>query len=235
MKALCAAIILAISTWSVAAAKPVDVANEKFSVDIPDSWSVTQSPVDTYQVSSVLIFSATNAEKTSALEIMVCTNPRGIMADHVGFISTLKDNISNQALSHGGQVQFTSEGKLSLNDVPAYLIQYTVTVSSHQMLARAYAIAANGKLYLVMERTVDANADADLAAIANSLHFATPPELPKPPVSHRMLKIALAVGAAVAVLIAIVVAIVIFRRRRQEEEEDEEEQEEGEQEEEQEE
>ena len=216
MKALCAAAVLVFSACFVAEAKPVELTNEKFTIDVPDAWTVTQQPVDTYQNSSVLIFSALNADKTGALEILVCNNPHGLMADHPGLVSSVKDSISNMIVSHGGQVQFTTDSKLSINTVPAYLIQYTATAPpAPPIQARAYQLAANGKLYLISGRAVNAAADADLATIVNSIIFTTPPELPTPPVRHRRLKIALAAAVGVGGLIAIV-AVVVYLRRRQE-------------------
>ncbi len=199
MKILCVAIVAIFAAYSAADAGTVELTNEKFSVDN----------------TSVLILSATSADKNCAMEILVCGNPHGLMADQPGLNSNIKDSISNLIVSHGGQVQFTNEGRISVNDVPAYLIQYTITRgAAPPILARAYQLAANEKLYLISTRTVDPAGDADLAAIANSVRFAAPPELPTPPVSHRRLKIALAAGAGVAVVIALVVVVVVLRRKQ---------------------
>jgi hypothetical protein len=216
MKIFRSALILLVCSWSTAVAGTVELSKEKFGVDIPDSWNVTQQPVDSYQDTSVVILSAIDDRKASALEILVCNNPRGLMVDHPGLITNIKESISNLIAAKGGQVQFTGESKVNLNDVPAYLLQYTATLGgTHPMFARTYQIAANGKLYLISMRTVDATADGVLESIAHSLRFDTPPDLPKPPINHRTLKIALVVGAVAGGLVAFVVGIIIFRRRQQ--------------------
>jgi hypothetical protein len=217
MKAFCLALILVFSACSAAVAKTVDLTNEKMGLDVPDAWTVTQQPVDSYQTTTVQILSALDPQKTSAVEVLVCSNPKDLMANHPGLISSVKDSISNMIVARGGQIQFTSESKIDLNGVPAYQMQYTITSpSGQQVTARAYQLAANGKLYLISMRTLRPDGAADLDGIANSIRFSTPPELPKPPVSHRRLKIALAAGAAVVGVI-VLVAIIIFVRRRREE------------------
>lgn len=218
MNRFCLVAVLLCSGWSAVAAKTVDVPGEAASVDIPDAWtSQTQPPpANSGSTQSVLILSALSAEKTSLLQIEVCANPRGIMAGQPDLVGNIKDAITNQIVSHGGAVQFTSEGKVALNDVPAYLIQYTTTSSpsAKQVLGRSYEVAANGKLYLISLRTFDAASDGDLQGIANSLRFASPPVLPSPPVSHRWLKIALAAGGGVVLLVLAGVGIYYYRQRQ---------------------
>jgi hypothetical protein len=199
----------------MAGAKTVSLDGEQASIDIPDTWTSKAQPADATSSATSLILSAVNAEKTSMLQILVCNNPRGMLASQPDLITNIKDNISNQVLSHGGQVQFTGEGKVNLNDVPAYLIQYTATgTSSPQLTARSYQIAANGKLYVISLRTVNAAADADLQAIANSFHFDSPPVLPTPQVPVHRIRYYLIAAAAVVVLVALGVGLYYYRQRQ---------------------
>ncbi len=215
MKLLCTAILLVLTVCPAVQAATIDLPGQGASVDLPDTWTSKQQPVDDSKPASSMILAAINAEKTSMLQIEELGNPHGLLADQPALVSNIKENISNQIVSHGGQMQFTGESKVSLNDVPAYLIQYTETTpDSKQLSARTYQVAANGKLYIISLRTVDAGTDADLQAIANSFRFAAPPVLPTPqaPV-HRIRYILMAV-AGVVVLVGAIVGYVIYRRRQ---------------------
>ena len=215
MKLLFAAIIILLTVSPVVEAATVDLTGQGASVDLPDSWTSKQQQADESAATSSLILSAINEEKTALLQVQVCPNPHGLLADQSDLVSNVKDDISNQIVAHGGQVQFTGESKIELNNIPAYLIQYTETApSSKQVLARTYQVAANGKLYLLSLRTFDTTADADLQAIANSFRFATPPVLPTPTVPGHRIRYFLMAGAGAVALIAAIIGVVVYRRRQ---------------------
>ncbi len=216
MQLLGVALALVLSASAALEAKTVELPGQAASIDLPDSWTAQpQTVVGAPSVSS-LILAAINPEKTSMLQIQFCGNPHGLLAGQPNLVTSTKDQISNQIAARGGQVQFTSEGRIDLNTVPAYLVQYTETTkSSKQIFTRLYQVAANGKLYLITLRTVDSASDPGLQTIAGSFRFDAPPTLPSPPVSHHWLKIALVAGAGVAVLAAIVIGILIQKRREQ--------------------
>ncbi len=82
------------------------------------------------------------------------------------------------------------------------------------MTARNYQLAANGKLYLLTLRTVDAAADADLQSIANSFRFASPPVLPTPQAPAHRIRYYLMAAAAVVVLVGLGVGYYYYRQRQ---------------------
>ncbi len=205
-------LILALCTGPMAGAKTVSLASEQASVDIPDTW-IEQSPPA--NASSTVIVTAISAEKKSMVQVQAFPNPRGALAAQPDLVTNIKNNISNQYVAHGGQVQFTGESKVDLSNVPAYVIQYTVTMpSGPALMARSYQLAANGKLYLITLRTVDAGADADLQAIANSFHFDSPPTLPTPQVAGHRIRYYLAAAGGVVVLVALGAGFYYYRQRQ---------------------
>jgi len=195
--------------------KTLALSGEQASVDVPETWTQQQTQNDSTPSTSTLILSAVSAEKNSLLQIQVCPNPGGMLAAQSALVANTRDAISNQIISHGGQVQFTSEGATQLNSVPAYLIQYTETTSAaKQIQSRLYQVAANGKLYLITLRTFDSSADSDLQGIANSFRFDAPPVLPVPrPPVHRLRYILLA-GVGVLVLIGLGIGYYSYRQRQ---------------------
>ncbi len=217
MKILCVAIVLMFSASPLVQAATVALASEQASVDLPDTWTAQPQQTDPSAPASTLVLSALNAEKNSMLQVQVFPNPHAVMAAQPDFVASIKDNISNQIVAHGGQVQFTGEGPITIHDVPAYQIQYTAksqSPTSPPLMGRNYLIAANGKLYLLSLRTVDAAADTDLQAIANSFHFDIPPVLPvaQKPV-HRLRYYAMA-AAGVVVLVALGAGFYYYRQRQ---------------------
>ena len=110
-----------------------------------------------------------------------------------GFIAGVKNSISAGAANKGNSVQFTSEGPLSINGVPAYGVQHGLTLQNSKLvLCHTYLIAANRKLYLVLTQALDSSQVPALEAMATTFRFDTPPEIPVPPIPHRRLKMALA-------------------------------------------
>ena len=217
MKFLYVAVVLMFYASPIALAATVPLAGEQASVDLPDTWTAQPQQADPSAPSSSLVLSALNAEKNAMLQVQVFPNPHAVMAAQPDFVAKIKDNISNQIVSHGGQVQFTSEGPITIHDVPAYQIQYTAkpqSPSSPSLMGRNYLIAANGKLYLITLRTVDAGADADLQAIANSFHFDSPPTLPTPQVAGHRIRYYLAAAGGVVVLVALGAGFYYYRQRQ---------------------
>jgi hypothetical protein len=198
-----------------AEAKTIALDGQQASIDVPDTWLVQPPPAGANQPATTLILAAVSAEQNAMVQIQAFGNPNDLLAAQPELIAKTKEEISNNILSHGGQVQFTAESVTSLNAVPAYLIQFTETTSaSKQIPARLYQVAANGKLYLISLRTLDPANDAELQAIANSFRFDTPPVLPVPhaPV-HRIRYILMAV-AAVLVIIGLGVGFYFYRQRQ---------------------
>ena len=214
MKLLCLALILALLAGPAVQAKTVDLAGEQASVDLPETWTASAQPAEAASTTTSVILSAVNAEKTTMLQILVCENPRGMLATQPDLVAGIKDSISNQILAKGGEVQFTTEAKVALNEIPAYLIRYTAKLpSSPQLAALNYQVAANGKLYLISLRTVSAT-DADLQAIANTFRFDRPPALPTPQLPVHRIRYYLIAAAAVAALVALGVGIYFYRQRQ---------------------
>jgi hypothetical protein len=215
MKRLLMAIALAFLASLAAGAKTVTLDGEGASIVVPDAWSVNAQPANGVTTTTSVILSAINPEKSSMLQVLVCANPHGLLAGEPGLIVNIKDNVSNQTLSHGGQIQFTDEGKLTLNDVPAYVIQYKATMpSGPPILGRNYQVAGNGKIYLLALRSVDAMGDVDLQTIAGSFHFDSPPALPVPEAPHHRLRYILAAAAGVLLLIGLGVGYYYYRQRQ---------------------
>jgi hypothetical protein len=218
MRLFSLALVLALSLGSTAVAKTVTLDGEGASIDIPDTWQTKAQAAGPVSTTTSVILQGIDSDKSAMVQVMVCSNPQGMQATHPDLVANIKENLTNQTLSHGGQIQFTSEGKVSLNDVPAYLIQYTVTTPSSPrppMTARNYQVAANGKIYLLSLRTVTATGDADLQAIANSFRFDSPPVLPAPRMfPHRIRYYLIAAAAAVIVLVGLGVGIYYFRQRQ---------------------
>jgi hypothetical protein len=215
MKGLLMAVALALIASPVAGAKTVNLDGEGASVVLPDTWAVKAQPASGTSTTSSVILSAINPEKSSMLQVLVCANPHGLQASQTELIANIKDNLSNQTLSHGGQIQFTDEGKLSLNDVPAYVVQYKATMTSGPpILGRNYQVAGNGKIYILALRTVDNMGDVDLQTIAGSFHFDSPPVLPVPEAPKHRLRYYLAAAAGVLLLIGLGVGYYYYRQRQ---------------------
>ena len=215
MKALLMAIALALLASLVAGAKTVSLDGEGASIVVPDTWSAKAQPATGASTTTSVILSAINPERSSMLQVLVCANPHGLLAGQPEFIASIKDNLSNQTLSHGGQIQFTDEGKLTLNDVPAYVVQYKATMpSGPPILGRNYQVAGNGKIYILALRSVDAMGDVDLQTIAGSFRFDSPPALPVPEAPHHRLRYYLAAAAGVLLLIGLGVGYYYYRQRQ---------------------
>jgi hypothetical protein len=215
MKGLLMAIALALFAGTMAGAKTVNLDGEGASIVVPDTWSVKAQPAAGSSTTTSVILSAINPEKSSMLQVLVCANPHGLLAGQPEFIASIKDNLSNQTLSHGGQIQFTDEGKLTLNDVPAYVVQYKATMpSGPPILGRNYQVAGNGKIYILALRSIDAMGDVDLQAIAGSFRFDSPPALPVPEAPRHRLRYYLAAAAGVLLLIGLGVGYYYYRQRQ---------------------
>jgi len=215
MKGLLMAIALALLASLVAGAKTVSLDGEGASIVVPDTWSAKAQPATGASTTTSVILSAINPERSSMLQVLVCANPHGLLAGQPEFIASIKDNLSNQTLSHGGQIQFTDEGKLTLNDVPAYVVQYKATMpSGPPILGRNYQVAGNGKIYILALRSVDAMGDVDLQTIAGSFRFDSPPALPVPEAPHHRLRYYLAAAAGVLLLIGFGVGYYYYRQRQ---------------------
>ena len=215
MKGLLMAIALALLASLVAGAKTVSLDGEGASIVVPDTWSAKAQPATGASTTTSVILSAINPERSSMLQVLVCANPHGLLAGQPEFIASIKDNLSNQTLSHGGQIQFTDEGKLTLNDVPAYVVQYKATMpSGPPILGRNYQVAGNGKIYILALRSVDAMGDVDLQTIAGSFRFDSPPALPVPEAPHHRLRYYLAAAAGVLLLIGLGVGYYYHRQRQ---------------------
>jgi hypothetical protein len=215
MKGLLMAIALALLASLVAGAKTVSLDGEGASIVVPDTWSAKAQPATGASTTTSVILSAINPERSSMLQVLVCANPHGLLAGQPEFIASIKDNLSNQTLSHGGQIQFTDEGKLTLNDVPAYVVQYKATMpSGPPILGRNYQVAGNGKIYILALRSVDAMGDVDLQTIAGSFRFDSPPALPVPEAPHHRLRYYLAAVAGVLLLIGFGVGYYYYRQRQ---------------------
>jgi hypothetical protein len=209
------AIALALLACSVAGAKTVNLDGEGASVVLPDTWLAKTQPANSASTTTSVILSAVNPEKTSMLQVLVCANPHGLLATQPELIANIKDNLSNQTLSHGGQIQFIDEGKLNLNDVPAYVVQYKTTMTSGPpIIGRNYQVAGNGKLYILALRTIDPMGDVDLQTVAGSFHFDSPPVLPVPEAPHHRLRYYLMTAAGVLVFIGLGVGYYYYRQRQ---------------------
>ncbi|HEY8994013.1 MAG TPA: PsbP-related protein, partial [Lacunisphaera sp.] len=211
MRLFLGAMMVALLAGPMASAKTVNLEGEGASITLPDTWDAKTQAAGNVTTSTSLILSAVNAEKNAMVQMMVCSNPNGMQVAQPELIANIKDTLSNQVLSHGGQIQFTDEGKLEINGVPAYVIQYKATMpTGPATLARSYQVAGNGKIYLMAMRTVDPMADIDLQTIAGSFKFDAPPALPvpKPPV-HR-LRYYLLAAAGVLVLIGLGVGYYFY-------------------------
>lgn len=209
------AFALIFAALSLVRATPVELTGENVTLDIPDDWKTLQKPAATAPSGAVPIFNAANPEDTAGLTVMLCSNANQVTVTNPGFIAGVKNSITASALSKGNSVQFTGEGPTTLNGVPAYLLQHGLTLpDAKQVLCHTYLIAGNRKLYLVLTQTIDAGQIPALDTMATTFRFDTPPEIPVPPVLHRRLKIALAVGAGLlAVAIASGVVFWFMRRR----------------------
>ena len=209
------AILIALFAGPMAGAKTVNLDGEGASLVLPDNWEAKAQPANAASTTTSVILSAINKEKSSMLQVLVCANPHGLLAAQPELITNIKDNLSNQILSHGGQIQFTDEGKLNLNDVPAYVVQYKATMTSGPpILGRNYQVTCNGKLYILAMRTIDPTGDIDLQTIAGSFKFDTPPALPVPEVRHHHLRYYLMAAAGVLVLAGLGVGYYFYRQRQ---------------------
>jgi hypothetical protein len=217
------ALMFIFAASALAGATPVDLTNEGVSVDVPEGWHVSQHPLDTLPQTAVAIFSASNPENTAAVGVLMCSNSHQMAVNNAAFIAQMKSTMSNSAAAKGNSVQFTSEGPIDLNGVPAYQIQDGVTLPDTKVvLCRTYLVPTHDKLYLILTQTVDPAQTPAIEAAATSFRFASPPPPPTPPISHRRLKIALLAGVVVVVLaIAAAVIFVVLRRKREEQEQEE--------------
>jgi hypothetical protein len=216
MRYLCATVALLLLSWSVAGAKTIALNEQGASIDLPADWNGQQSAVDSKTTTASVILTAANARQSSGLQLLVCANPKGLLAVQPDVVAHTKESITNQILSRGGQVKFSAEMQVALNNVPAYLFQYTeTTTSSKQVETRLYQLAANGKLYLISLRTLDPSSDAELESIANSFRFDSPPVLPVPAAAppHR-LRYYLMAAAGVVVLIVAGIGFYYYRQRQ---------------------
>ena len=185
----------------IAVARPVELTNENVTLDFPDEWQVRQQPVALVPTAAVPILNASNATNTGAITVMLCSNAQQISVLNPSFVAGIKNSIASAATNKGNSVQFTSEGAISLNGVPAYVIQNGVTVPGPKLvLCHTYMVAANRKLYLMICQTLDPAQVPALEAVTSTFRFDTPPEIPPVPVLHRRLKLALLVAAVVGAL-----------------------------------
>ena len=214
MRLFYGAMILALLAGPMAGAKTVNLDGEGASIVVPDTWSAKAQPAPGTSTTTSVILSAINPEKSSMLQVLVCANPHGLLAGQPGLIANIKDNLSNQTLSQNGQVQFTDEGKLNINDVPSYVVQYKATMpSGPAIVGRNYQLAGNGKIYILAMRTIDPMGDVDLQTIAGSFRFDSPPALPVPEAPHHRLRYYLA-AAGVLLLIGLGVGYYYYRQRQ---------------------
>jgi hypothetical protein len=215
MRLFFVALLLMLLAGPMAEAKTVTLEGEGASLVLPDNWEANAKPANAVSTTTSVILSAVNQEKSSMLQVLVCANPHGLLAAQPELVANIKDNLSNQILSHGGQVQFTDEGKLSIGDVPAYVIQYKATMASGPaMVGRNYQVAGNGKLYILALRTIDPTGDVDQQTIAGSFRFDSPPVLPVPEAPHHHLRYYLMAAAGVLVLIGLGLGYYFYRQRQ---------------------
>jgi hypothetical protein len=201
---------------TLAGAAPVELTGENVSIAIPDDWKTVQKPVDLPPTAAVPIFSAANSENSAALTVMLCANAIQMPVTNPGFVAGVKNSISAGASNKGNSVQFTTEGPITLNGVPAYGIQHGLTLPNTRLvLCHTYLIAGNRKLYLILTQALDPGQVPALEAMATSFRFDTPPEIPVPPIPHRRLKIALVVTAGIVGVALVSGIIYLFMRRRE--------------------
>ena len=152
-------------------ARTFQMADDKISVEVPDAWVVTSKPGE--------LFSAARPQNESAIVILGLPNGQKQSVGDPAFISEMKKGMVQTAQLQGTKIQFVGEDQVSLNDVPAYAVQYNaVLANGTTIFVRAYAVAANGKVYVMSLQTLDTTLDYELQNIANSFQFPSPPELP---------------------------------------------------------
>jgi hypothetical protein len=215
MRNLCVALALLLLSWTVAGAKTVVLNGQGASIDLPEDWNGGQSAVDSKSTTASVILTASDARQSCGLQLLVCANPKGLLAIQPDVVAHTKEAIINQTAARGGKATFTGEGQVALNNVPAYLFQYTeTTAASKQVVTRLYQLAANDKLYLISLRTLDPSSDSVLEGIANSFHFDSPPTLPVPVTPPHHLRYYLMAAAGVVVLIGLGIGFYYYRQRQ---------------------
>jgi len=171
MKTLLAATLLLFLGMPVLEAKIYQLSDEKISLEIPDAWVITPKPG--------VAFSAARPQNQSTVAVLVMSNDQKQSVGDPAFISGMKKGMIETASGQGTKIEFVGEDQVSLNNVPAYNVQYNaVLANGTTIFVRAYAIAANGKIYVISLQTLDSSLDYELQNIASTFKFMSPPELP---------------------------------------------------------
>jgi len=190
-------------------AKSIDLPDEKMHFDIPDDWVSSQVAGAT--------FYATNAENTTVCVLVSLPNDDQEGLDQPTFINGFKDGMLKKMAGEGGTAQITHEGPLTIQGVPFYLYQGIFSKTDGKTLNfHAYATAVNGKIYSMVLESLDANTDAQLEAVANSLTFQGTPVLPDPSLrkDDRAEKYGQVVGYLIGLLAMVAIIRTILRRGR---------------------
>jgi len=194
MKSLFALLLILIGGLQIAGAKTVNIPEEHFSFEIPDAWSELPR--------QGLLYAAGNDAKTSAVVILKLDNKENRVID-ADYAKGVKEGMASQAENVGANVEFLSEGPVTINGVQAYQVQSKMTFRNSKVsYQRIYPIAANGKIYAVTVQSIDPDKDAELQAIANSLKFDSSPVRPDPLRATLSYKIGEVVGTLLFLLAA---------------------------------
>ena len=171
MKTLLAATLLLFLAVPVLEAKVYQLVDEKINIEIPDTWGVTSKPG--------VVFSAARPQDQSTVAVLVMRNDQKQSVGDPAFVSGMKKGMVETAARQGTKINFVGEGQVSLNNVPTYTVQYNAVLDNGTtFFVRAYAFAANGKIFVISLRTLDSTLDYELQNIASSFKFTSPPELP---------------------------------------------------------
>lgn len=171
MKTFLAAFLLFFLALQGLEARVYRLVDEKIDLTVPDTWVLTHKPG--------VMFSASRPQNQSSIAVLAMPNGQKQSVGDPAFISGMKKGMLETAARQGTKINFIGESQVSLNDVPAFAVQYNATLDDGTIVfVRAYAIAANGKIYVMSLQTFDSTLDYELQAIANSFHFTVPPRLP---------------------------------------------------------
>jgi hypothetical protein len=202
MKVLSFALAILATSLTTLAAKSIDLPGEKLHLDIPDAWTVGTPGGPT-------VFSATDGQNTAAANLLKMPNDHTDGVDDPGFVKGIEEGFTNKVKSQGMNVTVTQEGLTAINGVPFYNFQGTFGATGGQITNfHIYVTAANGQIYMLSLQTSQADTEADLKAIANSLSFTAPPVLPDP---NRPKTQSERIGYYFGVFIAFLAVISIFK------------------------
>jgi len=143
---------------------------EKFSIDIPDTWNSTHRPGS--------LFSAEDADNTSGITVALFPNRTdgGMQAT---YINQIKNSLQKQADKFGGTSTIVQEGPLTVGGAPAYLIESSTNLPQNQtVFIHHYSVFANQKVYVVALQTYDVHLNPNMDEVIKSFRFLSPPQLP---------------------------------------------------------